>query len=60
MEASGGVPGGVTRISLTFERVGSEKSTSFSRSGVIVRFPATMSTLPSTRAGSSLSRDIGT
>jgi hypothetical protein len=44
--AIGGAPGPVTTTSLTFVRVGSEKATSFSRSGVTVTMAATMSTLP--------------
>ena len=46
----GGAPGPVTTTSLTSVRVGSEKATSFSRSGVTVTIAATMSTLPVGRA----------
>ncbi len=55
-----GPPGPVTTISLTLRRVGVVKSTSFSRSGVTVSCAATRSTLPSIRAGSSMSRGSGT
>ena len=49
--AIGLAPGAVTTTSLTFVRVGSEKATSFSRSGVTVTMAATMSTLPLISAG---------
>ena len=49
--AIGGAPGPVTTTSLTLVRVGSEKATSFSSSGVTVTMAATMSTLPLARAG---------
>ena len=50
-EAIGGAPGPVTTTSLTLVRVGCEKATSFSRSGVTVTIAATMSILPLVRAG---------
>ena len=56
----GGAPGPVTTTSLTLVRVGIEKATSFSRSGVTVTMAATMSTLPDASAGYSCSRVIGT
>ena len=49
--AIGGAPGPVTTTWLTLVRVGSEKATSFSRSGVTVTMAATMSTLPLASAG---------
>ena len=49
--AIGGAPGPVTTTSLTLVRVGSEKATSFSRSGVTVTMAATMSTLPLVEGG---------
>ena len=55
-----GAPGPVTTISATPVRVGLVKSTSFWRSGVTVSCAITMSTLPSTSAGSSRSRGSGT
>ena len=55
-----GAPGPVTTTWPTLARVGSEKATSFSRSGVTVTMAATMSTLPFTRAGYSWSRGSGT
>ena len=50
-EVMGGAPGPVTMTSLTLVRVGTEKATSFSRSGVMVTMAATMSTLPDASAG---------
>ena len=49
--AIAGAPGPVTTTSLTLVRVGTEKATSFSRSGVTVTMAATMSTLPLASAG---------
>ena len=49
--AIGGAPGPVTTTWLTLVRVGVEKATSFSRSGVTVTIAATRSTLPLDRAG---------
>ena len=54
----GSAPGPVTMISETFLMVGSEKSTCFNRSGVIVRLAAAMSPRPSSRAGMMSSRPI--
>ena len=58
--ASGGAPGPVTTISRTSVRNGGEKSTSFWRSGVMVRLATAMSPLPSSSDGSSRSRVTGT
>ena len=49
--AIGGAPGPVTTTWLTLVRVGSEKATSFSSSGLTVTMAATMSTLPLASAG---------
>ena len=49
--AIGGAPGPVTTTWFTLVRVGVEKATSFSRSGVTVTMAATMSTLPLASAG---------
>ncbi len=58
-ELIGGAPGPVTTTSFTLVRVGVEKATSFSRSGVTVTIAATMSTLPLASAWYSWSRGIG-
>ena len=50
-ELIAGAPGPVTTTWLTPVRVGIEKATSFSRSGVTVTIAATMSTLPAASAG---------
>ena len=56
----GGDAGPETTISETFFRAGSEKSTSFRRSGVTVRPAAAISPRPSSRADARSFRPTGT